>query len=89
MGRPCCQPNRAGVRLQNADQVQATCSASHLYYGFKVPGLLVEPVKAVYTKVCWREARISREKAVASAFRLGQRSIYNPCVSDLSPGTSL
>lgn len=75
MGHYCCQYSKAEVRLQNAGRVQVTCSASHLYYGFKVPGLLVEPVKAVYTKAYWRKARILRERAIASAFRLGQRSI--------------
>lgn len=54
--------------------MQATWSGRHLYYDFKVPKLLVEPVEAINTKAYWRKAQISREKAIT--FGLKKRSNY-------------
>lgn len=68
------QYNKAQIILQNVVPIQVTWSGRHLYYGFKVPNLLVEPVEAVYIKAYWREAKILREKAIACG--LEKRSSY-------------
>lgn len=67
---------KADIILQKVDQIQVTWSGSHLYYGFKVPKLLGEPVEAVYTKSYWKKAKILREKAITFGWE-GRSSYCN------------
>ena len=62
------------IILQNVDPIQVTRSGRHLYYGFKVPNVLVGRVEAVYIKAYWRKAKILREKAITCGWE--KRSSY-------------